>query len=124
MSKTKKQSTGILGEDIGVRFLKERDFEILDRNYQKPYGELDIVASKDDRIHFVEVKTVSVGHAGSYIRPEEHMDVGKIRRFDRIVQVYLLEKELLECEWQYNLLAIELNVQNRKAICRYLQGIS
>jgi putative endonuclease len=123
MSKTQKQSVGALGEDIAVRFLKERDFEIIDRNYRKPYGEIDIVALKDEYLHFVEVKTVSLGIDGSYVRPEEHMDERKLHRFKRIVEVYLLEKELLECEWQYDLLAVEVDIYSRVATCRYLERI-
>lgn len=123
MSQTQKQSVGALGEDIAARFLQERDFDIVDRNYRKPYGEIDIVALKDERVHFIEVKTVSMGPAGTYVRPEEHMDERKIHRFDRIVQVYLLDNELLECEWQYDLLAVELDIESRTAVCRYLERI-
>jgi|SRR3989344_2032763 len=50
---------GKLGEDIACKFLVKRKFKIVERNYRKPWGELDIVAEKNHTLHFVEVKTVS-----------------------------------------------------------------
>jgi putative endonuclease len=48
--------TGKLGEDIAAHYLKTKGFEILEQNHWKPYGEIDIVAIKQGRLHFVEVK--------------------------------------------------------------------
>lgn len=49
---------GAKGEDLAVRFLEEKGYVILDRNWNLHRGcELDIVARKDDVFHFVEVKT-------------------------------------------------------------------
>ena len=53
------QKVGSLGEELTVKFLVKRGYRILDRNYWRPWGELDIVAEKKGRIHFVEVKAKS-----------------------------------------------------------------
>ena len=58
-NRTEKRKLGDIGENIACHFLKKRGFEILDRNYSRKWGELDIVAKKDSIIHFVEVKSVS-----------------------------------------------------------------
>jgi len=58
-NRTEKRRLGDIGENIACDFLKKRGFEILDRNYLKKWGEIDIVARKDSVIHFVEVKSVS-----------------------------------------------------------------
>lgn len=55
----KTQKVGSLGEELVVRFLMKRGYTILDRNYWKPWGELDVVAQKKNKIHFVEVKALS-----------------------------------------------------------------
>lgn len=59
-AETKKQNKkiGNLGEDIFVKHLVKHKYHILDRNYRKNWGEIDIVATKHDIIHFFEVKTV------------------------------------------------------------------
>ena len=53
------QKVGSLGEELVVRFLVRKGYKILDRNFRRPWGELDIVATRKERIHFVEVKSVS-----------------------------------------------------------------
>ncbi len=58
MSKTDKQIIGNLGEGIICNYLKDKGFEIIERNYWKPWGEIDVIASKKGTTYFVEVKTV------------------------------------------------------------------
>jgi len=63
MSDNKK--IGKLGEDIGVKYLKNKGYKILDRNFEKrvvsmKFGEIDIIAKKDKTIIFCEVKTLIV----------------------------------------------------------------
>ena len=53
------QKIGETGENIAVKFLMKHDFTILDRNYTKKWGEIDIIAEKQDKIYFIEVKSVS-----------------------------------------------------------------
>ncbi|WP_020612776.1 YraN family protein [Sediminispirochaeta bajacaliforniensis] len=48
---------GRKGEEHAVHFLLDNGYEILARNYRFGGGEVDIIAGKDDRIHFVEVKS-------------------------------------------------------------------
>lgn len=47
---------GLEGENRAARFLGERGYTVLARNFRSSRGEIDIVAEKDDRIVFVEVK--------------------------------------------------------------------
>lgn len=55
----KTQKVGSLGEELVVKFLMKRGYTILDRNYRRPWGELDIVAKEKNKIHFIEVKALS-----------------------------------------------------------------
>ena len=48
---------GDLGEDFAEMFLVKHSYRILDRNYRKKFGEIDIVASRDNVVSFIEVKT-------------------------------------------------------------------
>ncbi|MCG2694717.1 YraN family protein, partial [Candidatus Parcubacteria bacterium] len=59
MAKTQKQIIGNLGEGIACNYLKNEGFNIIERNYWKPWGEIDIIAQKGAILHFVEVKSVS-----------------------------------------------------------------
>nr|WP_321266741.1 YraN family protein [uncultured Sulfurimonas sp.] len=53
MSRTK----GNLAEDKACKFLDENGFMIIERNFYSRFGEIDIIASKDEVLHFVEVKS-------------------------------------------------------------------
>lgn len=57
------QKIGRLGEELAGKFLMKRGYTIVGRNYRRPWGELDIIAEKKGKIHFVEVKSMS-GHVG------------------------------------------------------------
>ena len=48
---------GARGENIAVKYLKRHNYIIITRNWKIKAGELDIVAFKDDKLFFVEVKT-------------------------------------------------------------------
>lgn len=49
--------TGKIGEEIATKYLQDKDFRIIERNWKKDFGELDIVAIKNNTTYFVEVKT-------------------------------------------------------------------
>lgn len=89
----KKRIIGDYGEDLVVKYLKENSYEILDRNYLKPYGEIDIVAIKDGVISFVEVKTRKNDVFGY---PAESVDFYKKQRIIRAAKAYLMEKDLTD----------------------------
>jgi len=61
MSKTLKRKKGDTGEGIAARFLMKQGFRIIERNYNKPWGEIDLIAKKGNLLCFIEVKTVSCG---------------------------------------------------------------
>jgi Holliday junction resolvase-like predicted endonuclease len=61
MAITEKRKTGDLGEDVAVMFLMKQGFSIIERNYLRKWGEIDIIAKKAGKLYFVEVKTVSCG---------------------------------------------------------------
>ena len=48
---------GKWGEDVAVNYLLERGFEILARNWRHEHKEIDIIAQREDKLYFVEVKT-------------------------------------------------------------------
>lgn len=110
---TEKRKTGDLGEEIACRFLLGKGFNIIDRNYLKKWGEIDIVAQKDKIIYFFEVKTVSLKE-GSEFRAEDNVHPWKLKRMARIVETYVAEKKIAG-EYQCDLLTVKLDFDTRKA---------
>ncbi len=69
--------TGRKGEELAIHFLKQKGFTILDTNWRAGHKELDIVARREERIHFVEVRSRS---ATAVVAPEATIDRSKQRK--------------------------------------------
>jgi putative endonuclease len=125
--KTPKRATGDRGESIAVEYFLKRGFIVLDRNYQKPWGEIDVVAKKGSELHFIEVKTQSVNSSVStfdFYEAEERVDYYKRNKLRRIIETYLLEKRLTDCDYCVDVLAIYLNKQSGEVVrIEYLEDI-
>lgn len=67
-------ATGNEAESRAASFLAEQGYKIVDRNWRTKYCEIDIVASKDKVIWFVEVKYRRSGAQGAgyeYVTPKK-----------------------------------------------------
>ncbi len=56
MGKKIKSELGEKGEDIAVKYLTNKNYEIIARNFHSQYGEIDIIALKNNELIFFEVK--------------------------------------------------------------------
>jgi len=84
------RAKGTRGEELSVSYLKENGFEILDRNYYaKKFGEIDIIALKDEVLHFVEVKS-----SNRDFDPVYNLTPQKLKRVIRSAQYYMRIKGL------------------------------
>lgn len=63
-----KIETGNQGETLAARYLKEKGYEILARNYRHGKAEIDLIVQKDNWVLFVEVKTRK---SSDYGQPED-----------------------------------------------------
>jgi len=98
--------TGCFGEALAVEFLTRRRYAIVEVNYRKPYGEVDIIARDGDILVFVEVKTRKSSGFGT---PFEAVDSRKQRQISRIAQEYLQSHGLLETSARFDVIAIRLD---------------
>ena len=57
--------TGKHGEELAAKWLIERGYELLHRNWRHSHYEIDIVATKGKFLHFIEVKTLN----SNFFRP-------------------------------------------------------
>jgi putative endonuclease len=119
---SEKRRFGNLGEDIACAFLERKGFEIIERNYLRKWGEIDIIAKKQKSLHFVEVKTVSLD---SPIRPEENMHGEKLKKLYRTIEIYTIENQGKsgELEWVLDAVLVRLDNINRKAWVKFLENI-
>lgn len=117
------QTIGNLGEYLATKFLKGRGFNIVEMNYRKKWGEIDIIAKKDGNLHFVEVKA-TVSHETSGYRPEENIRLWKKQRMTRAIRTYLLDRNISDnTDIQVDVVAINLDFLNKKAKVRWVKNV-
>jgi len=87
----KNQNIGKIGEEIAAKFLEKNKFKIIERNFKKRYGEIDIIAvdstEKNSVLVFIEVKTRTSGEYGS---PLEAITYWKLKSLIKAAQYYKL----------------------------------
>ena len=120
------KKVGSFGERIAEKYLKDKGYEILDKNYSfrisgnPQKGEIDMVAKKSDIISFIEVKTLTEarGEQFSAISPEEKVDFWKQRKLVKTAESWLMKKKIpLNSKWQIDVIAIKIN-SNARAIAK------
>jgi putative endonuclease len=126
-SKTTKE-IGNLGERVACEYLKRHGFSIRDRNIARKTGELDIIAEKEDTLHFVEVKTILTdefpkeGNTKDDYDPSLNLHEAKVRKVARTGEWYVLEKGW-GGEWQVDGCLVWLRRRDGMAKVSYLPQI-
>ena len=128
---TQKQYIGRVGEGIASKYLQNKGFTIICRNYRKKYGEIDIIAQKSKILHFIEVKSVSyenitqnVSRVTDLHRPEDNIHPQKLKRLSRTIQAYVLEKYPdEEPEWVFGAITVKIDLKNREAKVKFLENL-
>ena len=101
-------SSGKAGEIAAVKFLKKTGYKILEKNFRKTYGEIDIIASKGENIAFVEVKTRKSDRYGT---PAEFVTKEKQQKIIKCAYTYIQEQDL-DAEFTFDV--IEVYMENKK----------
>lgn len=98
-----KLSLGNRGEMLAWGYLARSGFKILEKNYRTKIGEIDVVAEKNKRIYFIEVKTRSTAAKGL---PEEAVTIPKQRQITRLASSYLQKNKKLEQASAFGVISI------------------
>ena len=110
---SKQQKIGELGESVAEKYYKNRGYEIVERNYTRSIGEIDIIARKDGTLYFIEVKSKRVSNVAG-IEPGENMHVRKRIKIRKVILQYLLDHAKGE-SWQCDLAIVHLDMKTRLA---------
>ncbi len=89
MKKITNREIGKWAEDVAAHFLKRKGFEVLARNFNTRFGEIDIIVREnniEDSIVFVEVRFRG---KGSFLLPEETLTTKKQKRIKCTALIYL-----------------------------------
>jgi len=120
------RTKGEIGENYACSFLEKEGFVIIERNYRKKWGEIDIIAQKDGITHFFEVKSLRVASLGSVdmvYRPEENVHGLKVRNIRRMIETYLFDKGVTEQDFSFHVLCVFVEMGTGEVRVKWIKDV-
>ena len=102
-----RQWLGEQGESIACEELEKRGYVVLERRYRTRFGEIDVIASDQGTIVFVEVKTKT---DCSFSDPVESVTQQKQRRLVSMAEQYVAYKQLDTMPCRFDVVAVDASV--------------
>ena len=82
------RNKGNIAENKACEFLKNKGFKIVERNFYCKGGEIDIIAYKDNTLHFVEVKS------GKSFEPIYNITKSKLKKVINCAYFYMKKNKI------------------------------
>lgn len=128
---------GKIGENKACQYLSKLGYKIFEKNFQKRYGEIDIIAidpfssfddtqdkgsgQSDDTLVFVEVKT---RYSHEYGYPEEAVTPSKIKTLIRSANFYKILHPELPSLLRIDVIAVEISYNGKVQEIRHIKNIT
>jgi putative endonuclease len=91
---------GNAAEELAKNYLYDNGYEIIEQNFYSRFGEIDIIATKDDVLHFVEVKS-----GEDYEKAIQNITPTKLSRLIKTGDVYM-KKNATNIDYMYDAIII------------------
>lgn len=101
----RRKKLGNTGESIAVKYLLENGFIILEQNFYSRFGEIDIIASDDTDIIFIEVKTRKNLSCGT---PSEAVNYKKQSKIKNTALDFISQKNIVNVNFRFDVIEIIL----------------
>jgi putative endonuclease len=88
------KSTGNKGEQLAAIYLEQNGYTVIERNWRYRFWEVDIIAHKNNKLHFFEIKTRTSDKFGL---PEESIGKKKMQNLRNAAEEY----QYLHPQWKY-----------------------
>ena len=108
---------GRVAEDLAARYLADRGYSILDRNYRAGHKEIDLVAGRKGLVAFVEVKARASSEHG---HPLEAITFSKRREIEYAARVWITQNGRPGLDYRFD--AISVLTQNNQIILEHIQS--
>lgn len=102
----KKKELGNLGEKLAVEYLQKENYKIIKRNFYCRQGEIDIIATKNEQIIFIEVKTRSSNLFGT---PAEAVNILKQKHMKQVANYFLYKNNLIQVSTRFDVIEVMLS---------------
>lgn len=112
---------GSFGEDLAKKFLEKRGYKIVATNIKISYQEIDIIATHNDFLIFIEVKTRISGGA---IGADETMNDKKLNSLKIAIDLYLENNNIIPENIRLDLVFVDLNSSKKMANIKHYKDIA
>lgn len=119
--RSRNKEIGRRGERAAAKYLERMGYEILERNYECPFGEADLIVRDGESLVFVEVKTRSGVSKGF---PSEAVDERKRGKYERIAGWYLSHFGETNIPVRFDIVAIMVIAEDRAFLRHYVNAFS
>ncbi len=119
--KSVNKKTGEIGEKIAAKFLLDNGYSIVERNLKFKIGEIDIIATKNNTIHFIEVKSKNSNLKGD---PFQRVDYKKIRKLTNLVSYYAKIKHLYNHKHSIDIVSVIFNFNTNKHKIKIYENVT
>lgn len=128
--KANNKRVGDLGENLACKYLKGKGFSIIEQNYWRKWGEIDIVAQHNSIVHFVEVKTVSHETKAALVeavreggwRPDEQVHQFKLGQIRKAAESWISDNHY-QGDVQIDVLALRIVMEEQYATVKHISNI-
>lgn len=110
--------TGKIGEDLAIKYLQNKGYKIIRRNFQCRQGEIDIIAVDNEELVIIEVKTRKCIEYG---KPAEAVDETKKKHIYKAAEYYLYIKKLEKAYVRIDV--IEVYIKGNKYYINHIKNI-
>jgi putative endonuclease len=97
------RAKGNIAEEKACAFLYDNGFSILDRNFYSSFGEIDIIVTKDDVLHFIEVKS-----GDDYELAIQNITKSKLSKLIKTGNIYM-KKNSFDSDYEYDAILVTLD---------------
>ncbi len=113
IKKTKRKDIGAIGEDLAIDHLERNGYKIIDRNYKCRYGEIDLIASIDNKLIFIEVK---LKKGIKYCKAIEAVNDPKQKKIIKSALTYIQKHKIENLDIRFDVIGIELGTRKKPKI--------
>ncbi|MFC1649848.1 YraN family protein [Patescibacteria group bacterium] len=111
MSKTKSQALGAKAENLAKKLLQNKGYNVIHSNFYTKYGEIDLIAEKENTLVFVEVKARKDTRKGY---PEESVNRRKVENIKKAAHLFTKKYNLPHKEFRIDVISIIYNEEGIK----------
>ena len=113
-----RKDLGLWGEEVIAKFLKRQGFVILARNFVSRFGEIDIIAKREEQLLFVEVKTRKVALSYDTL-PFPVLYVitkSKQQKIIRTARYFLFKNQIDDCACRFDVATVLIREGEKEKI--------